>query len=100
MGEIISYAYGLLWDDQVVGLPENLGAYHIDAKTPAPSTTQQERLMLRDVLAQRFGLVCHWEKRIGAGYVLTVSDTRHLRPSTDEGDSSDRMLASRDGGLH
>ena len=61
--EIIMYAYSLTWYGQLAGVPQGLGAYDIDAKTPAPATGVEERLMLRAVLADRFRLVCHWEKK-------------------------------------
>ncbi len=91
------YAYDLPSYDQLVGLPQGLGTYDVDAKTPAPSTISQERTMLRAVLAESFHLVCHWEKRLGRAYVLNTAGKLRLRADSEEGESENRLTVEKDG---
>ena len=66
-------AYGLLpW--QIVA-PSWLKdePYDITAKIPPGTTVEQARVMLQNLLADRFGLVCHKETRELPTYALTVA---------------------------
>jgi uncharacterized protein (TIGR03435 family) len=97
--EIIMYAYSLTWYGQLVEVPQGLGAYDIDAETPVPSTVVEEKTMLRAALADRFRLVCHWEKRDGRGYTLAISGRTKLQPDSEEGDAESRLVAEGEGAL-
>src|SRR5437016_1341336 len=61
-------------DDQVSG-PSWLSTeqYDIAARTDAPVSQNQLRLMLRTLLAERFRLVLHREERIRSVYTLVVA---------------------------
>jgi uncharacterized protein (TIGR03435 family) len=96
--EIIMYAYGLTWSDQLVGVPQGLGAYDVDAKTRAPSTAVEERMMLRAAIADRFRLTCHWAKKDGRAYALAVSGSSRLQPNSEAGEADSRLV-SRAGGF-
>jgi uncharacterized protein (TIGR03435 family) len=60
--------------------------FNVNAKGPASATRDQQRLMLRTLLADRFGLRTHTEKRDVPVYAVTVvkegSLGPKLRPST------------------
>jgi uncharacterized protein (TIGR03435 family) len=60
--------------DQVVG-PAWLRSsrYDIDAKIPAGTTSDQFRIMLQNLLAERFHVTVHHEMRDLPGYELTVA---------------------------
>ena len=63
--------------------------YDIVARTAAASSTDQLRVMLRTLLADRFKLVVRTEKRENAVHFLTVDPKGHkLRPSKTERSSS------------
>jgi uncharacterized protein (TIGR03435 family) len=46
--------------------------YDITAKVPSGATQEQVNLMLRNLLAERFGLKAHYESHVVSGYELTV----------------------------
>lgn len=57
--------------------------YDIVARSPAASSNDEMRVMLRALLADRFKLVVRAERRENAVYLLTVDPKGHkLRPST------------------
>jgi uncharacterized protein (TIGR03435 family) len=69
-------AYGLEpWQPDLVYGPPSLdkGSYDIEAKIPSGSTPDQLPLMLQTLLAERFGLVAHWEERALPIFELTVA---------------------------
>jgi uncharacterized protein (TIGR03435 family) len=76
VGYLISYAYHdeIVHDEQVVGGPRWLQTdrFDITAK-PTGKTLGETRLMIQNVLAERFGLVMVKEQRPGDVYVLTVA---------------------------
>ena len=58
------YIYGGDWDIRIAG-PDwiRTARYDIDAKTPGVVATERTMSMLRDLLANRFGLKVHYETR-------------------------------------
>jgi uncharacterized protein (TIGR03435 family) len=88
LGYCIRWAYGLRpyetyrtagpeWVD-----PPHAEFYDVVAKTGSPATVGQLRLMLRALLAERFQLAIHSEKRSLSVYALTVGKTGpKLKPS-------------------
>ena len=60
--------------DQIVGPPWlRSNRYDIDAKIPAGTTPEQFRVMLQNLLAERFQMTVHHETRDLPGYDLTVA---------------------------
>jgi len=82
----IKWAYGVQ-DSQISG-PEWLQSQHYDivAKADGPVAADQMKVMLRTLLADRFGLSFHRESKELRSYVLTVSKGGHkLHESVGEG---------------
>jgi len=77
--------------DQVVGPPWlRSGRYDIEAKIPAGTTTDQFRIMLQNLLAERFQMTLHHEMKDLPGYELTVKGKAKLIASSSaEADSGD-----------
>src|SRR5205823_2098698 len=80
--------------------------FDVIAKVPAETTKQQSRLMLRNLLAERFGLVLHHSTKEAAIYALVVAkngpklkesvDDPNAAPPPDSG-APDRPAVGRDG---
>lgn len=75
--------------------------YDIVAKAAGEVPTDQQRVMMQTLLAQRFKLTCHHETKEMPAYVLTVAKGGHkLKPSESEGEmelkpgAGNRMSAS------
>jgi uncharacterized protein (TIGR03435 family) len=72
---IVLYAYGLL-DHQLIGAPEWMWSTSIDVTATYPSgtipTDQGVRIMVRNLLRDRFGFVAHKEHREMPIYSLTL----------------------------
>ena len=84
----VGWAYRVQ-ESQVSG-PDWLGMDRFDviAKTPAPATDSQLRLMLQALIADRFNVALHRESKTMAGYALVVGKSGpKLRPSEGEGES-------------
>ena len=61
--------------------------YHIEAKAEAPTTQAQLKLMLQELLADRFKLKMHRENREMPVYALTVGKNGHkLKPAPKDRD--------------
>jgi uncharacterized protein (TIGR03435 family) len=62
-------------DYQIIGGPawSDLDRFDVEAKAPAPSSPSQIRLMLQQLLAERFQLHLHRETRREAVYTLVVA---------------------------
>lgn len=85
MGTSWSVRGGPEWLDQTL--------YAIEAKAPQPSTQRELRLMLRTLLAERFGLKVRLEDQVGAPgtggiYVLMRDGDRPLGPNIKEWDGT------------
>jgi uncharacterized protein (TIGR03435 family) len=63
------------------------GRYDIVAKAPAAATSEQLRLMVRTLLADRFKLAFHRETKEMPAYVVTVAKGGHkMTPSEGDGE--------------
>ena len=64
-----------LLDQQVAGGPDWITTYKFDitATTTAPTESAQMRLMVQRMLAERFQMKAHWEKREMPVYLLTMA---------------------------
>ena len=85
----IRWAYHVM-DYQVSG-PDWIGfqRYDIAAKAAAPASEEQLREMLQSLLADRFGLAVHRQKKEESAYVLLVGKNGpKFHESTTEGESS------------
>src|SRR5262245_9367798 len=73
MLDLIRTAYGVE-PEKVVGGPNWLASDRFDviAKVPAGTTQEKARLMLRTLLAERFGLTVHNDSRPVAVFVLSA----------------------------
>jgi hypothetical protein len=74
---IIMRAYDLKFGDQIVGpawLHETPGNKYTVTATMPPGTTQEQfRIMLQNLLAERFNLVLHHDTRNFTGYDLVIA---------------------------
>ena len=91
----IRIAYGVR-DDQVSG-PNWLNdeRYDIVARTAAPATQDQLRLMLQTLLTERFKLMLHREERTQSGYALILGKDG---PKLTESKSDGPGVTSEEGG--
>lgn len=85
--QLIRYAYDMQ-EFQIIGGPSWLRSsrFDVSAKAEGPTTQDRMRLMVRRLLADRFGLRAHAESRELSTYALVVAraDGRlgeHMRPS-------------------
>ncbi len=97
--EMIMYAYSLPSYDQLSGIPDGFHAYDIDAVTGRPSTNEEERRMLQRVLAERFRLTVHWERREGRTYALSAAEKPQLKQVTGEAGPPPRMATGEGGSV-
>jgi uncharacterized protein (TIGR03435 family) len=74
LGHLIVEVYGLR-DVQVLGRPNWFDSerFDIEARPAAPATYEQCKLMVRTLLAERFGLTAHRETREAPVFFLTVA---------------------------
>jgi uncharacterized protein (TIGR03435 family) len=92
LGYCVRWAYGLrnsyeLAAPQWFDPPTDV-LYDIDAKAGGPVPEGDLKLMFRTLLAERFGLVLHREKRLLPAYALVVAKGGpKLQKSTGEGES-------------
>src|ERR1700722_7322607 len=82
MVDLIRFSYGVD-DDMIVGGPSWLGPDRLDltAKAQKGHTDDRSRVMLRDLLADRFKLTYHIENKPRQAFVMTVSKKSVLKPS-------------------
>jgi uncharacterized protein (TIGR03435 family) len=97
--DCISWAYEI-GPVQLSG-PSWLGdtRYDITGKAPEPGDTKQLRLMLRDLLGERFGLKLHNEQRVLAVYSMTLSSTGAKFHKPGARDASKFLQSQGDGPL-
>ncbi len=79
MLDLIATAYSITDRDLVVGGPAWLERQRFDlaAKAPQETSPATVRLMLQNLLAERFKLVAHPDTRPMSGYVLTLGKDMH-----------------------
>lgn len=114
LSTLVELAYGLQprfvsgfpdWARQTMGIPsifENgairfpgSGAFQIEAVAddPATATVEQLKQMLRAILASRFRLQVHREKRESRGYALLIAKTgSKLKETSEEPDGASYMF--------
>ena len=84
LSDILAFAYGVV-PVQIVG-PDYLktGRFDILAKMPAGAKEEQAPQMLQALLAERFGLVAHREKREAQIYALVIGKggLKKMKPAT------------------
>jgi uncharacterized protein (TIGR03435 family) len=72
-------------------------AYDINAKLPAESTPETQKVMLQNLLADRFKLVTHNDTRDLQAYVLTAGKSPKIKQSEGPGDTGCRGTPSGPG---
>ena len=105
--DLIVQAYGLVLNDQIVGLPNwaNSARFDIEAKVASGDiaafhklTLDQVRSMARPILADRFKFAGHEEKKVLPLYALVIArDGSKLKPSTLSGHDGDAGEVARTG---
>jgi uncharacterized protein (TIGR03435 family) len=70
---LVMNAYGLRMYQIPEDMPGGFTMYDISASVPEGATRDQVKLMLRNLLAERFGLQCHHEKKEMQIYSLVVA---------------------------
>jgi uncharacterized protein (TIGR03435 family) len=82
MAELVATAWSVE-PDHVVGGPGwlEMDRFEVIARTPVGSTSEPLRLMLRTLLADRFGLVIHNDRKPLPAYVLAVGKRPQLKES-------------------
>ena len=103
LNDLVTFAYSLQVK-QIVNGPEWMDSdrYDIEANPDQPGTpnTEQMRIMVRKMLADRFKLTFHHEKRDLAAYVLTVGKTgQKLTPTQSKGNLPGFFYTPGTGGL-
>jgi uncharacterized protein (TIGR03435 family) len=103
LNDLVTFAYSLQVK-QIVNGPEWMDSdrYDIEANPEQPGTpnTEQMRIMVRKLLADRFKLTFHHEKRDLAAYVLTVGKTgQKLTPTQSKGNLPGFFYTPGTGGL-
>lgn len=86
---LIQFAYGVQ-NDQVIGGPKWLDTdrYDIEAKTSAPVPQNREQPLMQNLLADRFRLKVHRERRELTVYVLELAKNGPLFKKNTSGSSS------------
>jgi uncharacterized protein (TIGR03435 family) len=84
--ELITFAYRRtpVMPPSTLNVPAKF--YDVIAKSSAPSTIEQQRMMLRKALAERFALRCHMETTEGELLALVQGPKPHLEESVDGGE--------------
>jgi uncharacterized protein (TIGR03435 family) len=80
LNALIFFAYNQDWGRPITGLPQWAKSrcgryedtYEIQSTMPADTTQEQARRMMQSLLAERFKLVVHWEKKKMPTYALVV----------------------------
>ena len=88
MVDLVRTAYGVD-PDKVLGGPSwlEMNRYDVNAKAPANATAAQLKLMLRDLLAERFKLVVHNDKKDLPTYAVRAGKKPLLKESDGTGDA-------------
>jgi uncharacterized protein (TIGR03435 family) len=77
MQECIAAAYTVRGGETIIGPAwlnsREIAAYNISAKAAGPTSAKDLRMMLQNLLANRFGLKLHVEERPAQVYALTIS---------------------------
>lgn len=89
--DLINQAYNVD-PEKILGGPNWLewDLYDINAKLPAESMPETQKIMLQNLLADRFKLVVHNDTRDLQAYVLTAGKTPKIKQSEGPGDTGCR----------
>jgi len=89
--DLINQAYGVD-PEKILGGPNWLewDVYDINAKLPEESTPETQKVMLQNLLADRFKLVTHDDTRDLLAYVLTAGKSLKIKQSEGPGDTGCR----------
>jgi uncharacterized protein (TIGR03435 family) len=103
LGDLIAFAYGVQ-SKQILGVPDWVGKDRYDiAAIPVPEgmpTPQQSQIMIQKLLADRFQLKFHHDKRELSAFVLTVGkDGPKLSPAQSDGPNRGFGMRPAPGGL-
>lgn len=85
--KVIAYAYSVN-NNQIVGGPDWLNSERFDIEAQAADHTASRtelRKMLQSLLADRFGLVLHDDRKSMPAYLLTLKSGAELHPSSASG---------------
>jgi uncharacterized protein (TIGR03435 family) len=98
MLDLISTAYNLD-ADHVTGGPGWIekDRFDIAAKAPGDSTAEKIRVMLRNLLAERFSLVVHNDTKPFAAYAITQGKKVLMKPSAGSDASGCQLIPPTDG---
>ncbi len=96
MVDLISAAYGMD-EDKVLGGGSWVGwdRFDVVAKPPAESTKESRKLMLQALLAERFGLVIHNDKKPLPGYALNTGKHGGLKEADPKGEAGCKVAAQQ-----
>jgi uncharacterized protein (TIGR03435 family) len=93
---LIMQAYDV-WSDQIAGPPwlsDFSAAYSVTATMPAGTTKAQWKIMLQNLLAERFRLRFHHERQMRPGYELAIAEHGHkLKPWSPADGGEPRALS-------
>jgi uncharacterized protein (TIGR03435 family) len=92
---LLFFAYDVNWGSQISGLPDWAEApcgngkfantYEFQAELPVEATKEQARQMMQSLLADRFKLAIHWDKKVMPVYDLVVSSSGFKLKPIDPG---------------
>jgi uncharacterized protein (TIGR03435 family) len=68
--------------------------YDIEARAPEPATKDQLRLMMQNLLAERFKLQVHWDTRVAPVFALVLGKPAKLGPQLERHGASDDCSAT------
>jgi uncharacterized protein (TIGR03435 family) len=92
LADCIHYAYSLSNNDQIAGpawIKDKLARFDIIAKAPGGASNAQMRLMLQNLLTERFQMAMHREQRVINYMALTVGKKGPtMREASEDGDTS------------
>jgi uncharacterized protein (TIGR03435 family) len=96
LSQVFRRAFGSVWDFQLQG-PSWLETemYTINAKIPPGTTQEQFRLMLQNLLVERFGLKFHREQKSFPAYELVVANGGPKLKESEPGAAASPEQASR-----
>jgi uncharacterized protein (TIGR03435 family) len=70
------------------------GGYDIEARAPQPATKDQLRLMMQNLLDERFKLHVHWETREAPVFALVLEKPMKLGPQLEQHKANDDCSAT------
>src|SRR5204863_1576164 len=102
LGVIIQRAFQIdeLQFPRSPAVPLLLAKYDIDAKAERPVSRRDWMRMLQGLLAERFKLAFHWERKEVAGFVLVAAKSGpRLRPHNGDAEGNCKTRRQSDGRL-